>query len=46
MDKAIDVEKKVDDIRAEPLDIPAGFTWSVINIEDDEECKEVYELLT
>lgn len=45
-DNAIDVEKTVDEIRAEPLEIPPGFTWSNINIEDDEECKEVYELLT
>ena len=44
--KPIDVKKKVDDIRAEPLDIPEGFTWAVVNIEDDEECKEVYDLLT
>lgn len=45
-DKAIDVVKKVSDIQAEPLDIPEGFHWSVVNIEDDEECKEVYDLLT
>jgi glycylpeptide N-tetradecanoyltransferase len=45
-DKAIDVEKKVEDIRDTPLDIPAGFFWSNINIEDDAECQEVYELLT
>ena len=37
-DKAIDVDKTVDDIRAEPLDIPAGFFWSNVNMEDDNEC--------
>jgi hypothetical protein len=44
--KPIDEIKKVGDIRAEPLDIPEGFHWSNINIEDDEECAEVYTLLT
>ena len=44
--KAIDVDKKVDEIRAEPLDIPAGYHWANVNIEDDVECKEVYDLLT
>lgn len=37
-DRAIDVEKKVSDIREEPLEIPAGFTWANVNIEDDAEC--------
>ena len=45
-DKEIDVPKTVADIRQEPLEIPAGFTWSNVNVEDDEECKEVYDLLT
>lgn len=36
----------MDEIRAEPLEIPPGFTWSNVNIENDEECKEVYDLLT
>lgn len=45
-DKAIDVVKKVDEIRNDPLDIPPGFHWANINIEDEEECKEVYDLLT
>jgi len=45
-DKEIDTPKTVADIREEPLDIPPGFTWSVVNIENDEECQEVYELLS
>lgn len=45
-DKQIDEVKTIDDIRAEPLDIPDGFHWSVVNIENDDECKEVYDLLT
>jgi glycylpeptide N-tetradecanoyltransferase len=44
--KMIDAEKKVGDVREEPLDIPPGFYWSNVNIENDEECKEVYDLLT
>lgn len=45
-DKSIDVDKKVDDIDAEPLDIPSGFYWANVNIEDPVECEEVYNLLT
>ena len=45
-DKPIDVIKTVDEIRAEPLDIPAGFHWSNVNVEDDNEAQEVYDLLT
>lgn len=44
--KPIDKIKTVDEIRAEPLDIPAGYHWANVNIEDAEECKEVYDLLT
>ena len=35
--KAIDKPKTVADIRDEPLDIPPGFYWANINIEDDNE---------
>lgn len=45
-DNQIDTNKTVDDIDSEPLSIPAGFHWAVVNIEDDNECKEVYDLLT
>jgi glycylpeptide N-tetradecanoyltransferase len=45
-DRAIDVDKKVEDIREEPLEIPAGFQWANVNIADDAECQEVYDLLT
>ena len=44
--KEIDKIKTVDDVDAEPLGIPAGYHWSVVNIEDDNECEEVYNLLT
>jgi len=43
---AIDDPKTVDDIQADPLSIPAGFTWSNVNVADDAEAKEVYDLLT
>ena len=45
-DKPIDKEKTVEEIRQEPLDLPAGYRWSAVNIADDEECKGVYDLLT
>lgn len=45
-DNQIDSDKTVNDIDSEPLPIPAGFHWAVVNIKDDNECKEVYDLLT
>mmetsp|Transcript_19843 Transcript_19843/g.30567 ORF Transcript_19843/g.30567 Transcript_19843/m.30567 type:complete len:233 (+) Transcript_19843:198-896(+) len=45
-DKAIDKDKTLDDIRAEPLDIPPGFHWANVDMSNDEEVKEVYDLLT
>jgi glycylpeptide N-tetradecanoyltransferase len=45
-DKAIDRDKTDDEIQSTPYEIPAGFFWSNINIENEEECKEVYDLLT
>ena len=44
--KAIDEVKTKDQIRAEPLDIPTGYHWANVNIEDEVECGEVYDLLT
>jgi hypothetical protein len=43
---AIDDPKTVDDIQTDPLSIPAGFTWSNVNVADDAEAKKVYDLLT
>lgn len=45
-DNCIDSVKTIDDVSADPLPIPAGFNWSVVNIKDDVECEEVYNLLT
>ena len=45
-DKSIDRVKTVDEIQSNPYEIPAGFFWANVNIENEEECKEVYDLLT
>jgi glycylpeptide N-tetradecanoyltransferase len=44
--KEIDQPKTVEEIRKEPLDIPAGFHWAIVDMENETECQEVYELLT
>lgn len=44
--KPIDVIKSPEAIDAEPLQIPPGFYWENVNIENDQECDEVYQLLT
>ena len=46
LDKAIDVDKQVDDIRDKPYNLPDGFAWSDVNINNADEAKEVYDLLT
>ncbi len=45
-DKAIDGEKTLDDIRPTPLDIAPGFHWANVDMTNDDEVKEVYDLLT
>mmetsp|Transcript_6214 Transcript_6214/g.11053 ORF Transcript_6214/g.11053 Transcript_6214/m.11053 type:complete len:452 (-) Transcript_6214:36-1391(-) len=42
----IDDEKAVSDVRQTPYVLPNGFEWCSINIEDEEELKETYTLLT
>ena len=37
LDKQIDAEKKVEDIRDKPYNLPDGFTWSDVNINKEEE---------
>ena len=44
-DKAIDTIKTVDDIQAEPYALPDGFHWANVDIMDDAEADDVYELL-
>lgn len=45
-DKPIDVDKKPEDIKQEPLSLPPGFYWANVNIKDPVQAQEVYELLT
>lgn len=46
LDRPIDVDKKVSDIRDTPYPLPGGFVWADVDIKNPEEAKEVYELLT
>ena len=46
LNKAIDQEKKVEDVRDKPYNLPEGFEWCNVNINNIEEAKEVYDLLT
>lgn len=45
-DKAIEPLRTPADERQEPLPLPANFHWADVDINDDVEAKEVYELLT
>ena len=45
-DKPIDVVKTVADVKQEPYTLPAGYYWSDVDINDDAQAKEVYDLLT
>jgi glycylpeptide N-tetradecanoyltransferase len=45
-DKPIDVPKTVADVKQEPYTLPAGYYWSDVDINDDAQAKEVYDLLT
>jgi len=41
-----EIEKgKLDEVRQEPYNLPAGFSWADVNLEDETELNEVYELL-
>lgn len=42
---AIDTKTKLADIRQEPLNMPGGFEWKTIDINDPAEAEEVYVLL-
>ena len=45
-DEEGEIEKgKLDEVRQEPYVLPAGFTWCNINLEDESDLNEVYELL-
>ena len=37
---------KVEDVRKDPYPLPKGYEWSTLDLENDGEVKELYELLT
>ena len=45
-DKAIEVEKTIADIRPEPYSLPEGYRWADIDINNEEQAEELYQLLT
>ncbi|ORZ20164.1 glycylpeptide N-tetradecanoyltransferase 2 [Lobosporangium transversale] len=45
-DGAIEPDVPLDQVRATPYPLPKEFEWSLVNVEDDKEIKELYELLT
>jgi hypothetical protein len=46
MDKPIDAIKTVADVKQVPYNLPQGFVWADVDITDNEQAKEVYDLLT
>ncbi|KAI9209853.1 Myristoyl-CoA:protein N-myristoyltransferase, N-terminal domain-containing protein [Polychytrium aggregatum] len=42
----IEADKPKDEIRAQPYNLPKDFAWCTMDIENEAEMKEVYELLT
>ncbi|WRT66752.1 glycylpeptide N-tetradecanoyltransferase [Kwoniella shivajii] len=42
----IDDLKAPSDVKQEPGTLPSGFVWSLIDIKNEVQCKEVYELLS
>lgn len=45
-DGPIEADVPLDQIRATPYPLPKEFEWSLVDVEDDKEIKELYELLT
>ncbi|KAJ3301152.1 Glycylpeptide N-tetradecanoyltransferase 2 [Blyttiomyces sp. JEL0837] len=45
-DGVIEEDKAISDIRQQPYELNSQFEWSIIDIEDDQQIKEVYELLS
>ncbi|KCV72722.1 hypothetical protein H696_00300 [Fonticula alba] len=42
----IEADKTPEEIRPEPYKLPAGFQWSDVDMSNDEQSKELYELLS
>ncbi|KAG0027025.1 glycylpeptide N-tetradecanoyltransferase [Podila clonocystis] len=45
-DGPIEADVPLDQVRATPYPLPKEFEWSLVDVEDDKEIKELYELLT
>ncbi|KAG0336242.1 Glycylpeptide N-tetradecanoyltransferase 2 [Podila humilis] len=45
-DGAIEADVPLDQVRATPYPLPKEFEWSLVDVENDKEIKELYELLT
>eukprot|EP00350_Pseudokeronopsis_sp_OXSARD2_P010766 CAMPEP_0170546070 /NCGR_PEP_ID=MMETSP0211-20121228/4432_1 /TAXON_ID=311385 /ORGANISM="Pseudokeronopsis sp., Strain OXSARD2" /LENGTH=334 /DNA_ID=CAMNT_0010850323 /DNA_START=273 /DNA_END=1276 /DNA_ORIENTATION=+ len=46
LDLPIDIDRTVEEIKADPLSIPDGFYWADVDITNNDEAREVYDLLT
>ncbi|TPX35754.1 hypothetical protein SmJEL517_g01935 [Synchytrium microbalum] len=46
VDGVIEDPKAADEIRKEPYALPKDFEWSTVNVDNDAEIKELYELLS
>eukprot|EP00924_Labyrinthula_sp_SR-Ha-C_P000580 maker-scaffold_27-snap-gene-3.5-mRNA-1 protein AED:0.01 eAED:0.01 QI:204/1/1/1/1/1/2/231/452 len=42
----LDEQKTVDQVRQEPYPLPAGFNWCSVDLEEEKNLKEIYDLLT
>lgn len=45
-DKPIDSIKKVEEIKDKPYNLPVNYVWANVDIHDDNQAMEVYNLLT
>jgi hypothetical protein len=44
-DKPIEV-KKLEDVQKEPYNLPAGYAWADLDLTQDDQAEELYNLLT
>lgn len=44
--EAIEPDKPIDEIRAEPYTLPEGFKWELLNLDEPLQLRELYTLLT
>lgn len=45
-DGPIEQDKQIQEIRNEPYALPNGYEWCTVDLDDEMECKAVYELLS